>query len=98
MKKLIMSITVATLSAAPTFIVFNSRVDARPTQAEKESLLSSKLLLAQAQAPGRPVTAGEAAQPAPQTPVRDRIAPVVPPSPPRNTPEPRRGSVGAVRD
>jgi hypothetical protein len=65
---------------------------------EADSLLSPTMVLAQAQAPGRPPTADEATRPAPQPPVRDRIAPTVPPSPPRNALEPRRGSVGVVRD
>jgi hypothetical protein len=98
MKKPVMLIIVATLAATPVFVEFNSRVDVPSSQVKKGSFLSSGLLLAQAQAPGRPVTADEARQTAPQTPVTDRIAPTVPPSPPRNTPEPRRGSVGAVRD
>ena len=39
------------------------------------------LLLAQAQAPGRPLTTQEQAKPAPQTPVRDTVAPKAPPPP-----------------
>jgi len=38
-------------------------------------------LLAQAQAPGRPLTTQEQTKPAPPAPVRDRVAPTVPPSP-----------------
>ena len=37
------------------------------------------LLFAQAQAPGRPITTPTT--PAPQTPVKDRVAPTAPPSP-----------------
>lgn len=39
------------------------------------------LLLAQAQAPGRPLTPQEQAKPAPQTPAKDTVAPKAPPPP-----------------
>jgi hypothetical protein len=100
MKKPIMLIVAISISTTTAYAALKSKVEDAPfPPVEKSgSSLSPGLLLAQAQAPGRPVTADEVRQPAPQTPVRDRVAPNEPPPPPRNTPEPRRGSVGAVRD
>ncbi len=43
--------------------------------------LSSRLLLVQAQAPGRPLTPQEQTKPAPEKPVKDTVAPTAPPSP-----------------
>lgn len=58
---------------------------------------SPGLVLAQAQAPGHPVTPNQATTPAPQPPVRDRVAPTVPPSPPRTTPQQHPSAVAAPR-
>lgn len=98
MKRRVMLIIVAAIFTTPVFASFNSQVDDPSAPVGKGLRFSPGLLLAQTQAPGRPVTADEARRPAPQPPVRDSVAPTVPPSPPRNTPEPRRGSVAGVRD
>jgi hypothetical protein len=99
MKNPCMLIVSLAMCAAPAFAMLETNVDKVPfpTVDKAASSVSAGLLIAQAQAPGRPVTADEAKSPAPQTPVRDRVAPTVPPPPPRNTPEPRRGGVNGVK-
>ena len=101
MKKPIILIAAAAIVAVPAFAAFRPSVEELPAPiAEKESsLLSSGLLFAQAQAPGRPLTADEQRRmQTPQPPVRDPLVRTEPPPPPRNTPPPRTGGVGAVRD
>jgi hypothetical protein len=74
-------ILTAALWATPTLAASPSNVEeASLSSVEMAGVpLSSDLLIAQAQAPGRP-TSGTT-QPAPQTPVRDRVAPRPPPPP-----------------
>jgi hypothetical protein len=98
MRHPIMLIVAVGICATPALAPAKSTADQSSIASTEElgSLPSRGLVFAQAQAPGGPVTADQAARPAPQTPVRDRVAPTVPPPPPSNTP-PRSGSVAAPR-
>jgi len=72
------------LCAAPTFAAATPKADELPLPSAKMgSSLPSDLLLAQAQAPGRPTTPEEQRKPAPEKPVKDKVAPREPPSPGR---------------
>src|SRR5579864_104027 len=85
----------------PAFAAFRPSVEELPAPVAKyeNSPFSPGLLFAQAQAPGRPLTADEQRRmQAPQPPARDPLVRTEPPPPPRNTPAPRHGGVGAVRD
>lgn len=57
------------------------REERKANKDKKTSSISHYVQLAQAQAPGRPVTPEEAKKPAPEKPVKDRVAPNEPPRP-----------------
>jgi hypothetical protein len=99
MRHPIMLIVAAGICATPALAPAKSIADESSIASMEKlgSWPSRGLVFAQAQAPGGPVTADQAARPAPQTPVKDRVAPTVPPPPPSNTPAPRSGSVAAPR-
>lgn len=70
--------------AAPTFAAATPKAEELPlASVNRSSLLPSDLLLAQAQAPGRPTTPEEQKKPAPEKPVIDPVAPKEPPPPGR---------------
>jgi hypothetical protein len=97
----IILIVVVAILTAPAFAAFQRGVKELPTPLpeNENSPFSSGLLFAQAQAPGRPLTADEQRRmQTPQPPVRDPLVRTEPPPPPRSTPTPRTGGVGAVRD
>ena len=101
MKGPIILIVVVAILTAPAFAAFQRSVKELPASLpeNENSPFSSGLIFAQAQAPGRPLTTDE--QPrtqAPQPPARDPLVRTEPPPPLRNTPAPRTGGVGAVRD
>lgn len=74
------------LAASAVFCITAAIVAAKPADSDAQLFSfggkhTLTLLLAQAQAPGRPLTTQEQAKPAPQTPVKDTVAPKAPPSP-----------------
>ena len=74
------------LAASAAFCITSAMVAAKPADSDAQLFSfggqhTSTLLLAQAQAPGRPLTTQEQAKPAPQTPVKDTVAPKAPPPP-----------------
>lgn len=70
--------------AAPAFAAVTPKVEGLPLLSVKVgSSLPSDLLLAQAQAPGRPTTPEEQRKLAPEKPVKDKVAPKEPPPPGR---------------
>ena len=99
MQNLIGLIVAVASYATPAFAARQPSVET-PPPAEKQSLsLSSRLLLAQAQAPGRPLTEVEQRRiRAPQPPARDPLVRTVPPSPPVPPPARNPTSVSGVRD
>ena len=73
----------STLILAAAFCLAPTVLIAEPADMDARFFLIEKhgLLLAQTQAPGRPLTSQEQAKPAPQTPVKDTVAPKAPPPP-----------------
>ena len=92
-------IVVVAIYATPAFATRQPNVETLPAAGKQSLSLSSRLLLAQAQAPGRPLTTDEQRRiQAPQPPARDPLVRTVPPSPPVPPPARNPTSVSGVRD